>query len=244
MLHHKGQSLCQLSQLDCFSFPLQNSNPQTEAPKEIIVPSPRPASHPQPLKNPSASAGKGNDATGVTLPKILISDCRSHSDLQEEAGEETETEKKSQSVAAPDSSESCSQDSDNPLTSHFKMIFRGLTRSRSQESLISTRNASDDDPLLSDCMPHYSQNGGLHGEGAEGPSWLHFSAKSHKKEKMSLKSGSLKSKGKDQGTLTRGEDSQFHKSQVNWEQLETTKAIFDLLKEISGWLQQEFAKCC
>ncbi|CAK6964629.1 uncharacterized protein si:rp71-46j2.7 [Scomber scombrus] len=207
----------------------ENSSPQTEAQKEIIVPSPRPAYPPQPLENPSASTEKGSDATGVTVPTILISQCKSHSDLHEEAEEETETEKKS--VAGLDSSESCSQDSDNPLTSHFKMIFRGLTRSRSQESLVLTRNANDEDHPLSGCTPHCSQNGGLHGEGAESPSWLHFSTKSHKKEKICSKGGSLKPKGKDQGTVTRGEDSQF---QNNREQLETTKAIFDLLKEISG----------
>uniref|UniRef100_A0A3B4V3Q2 Si:rp71-46j2.7 n=1 Tax=Seriola dumerili TaxID=41447 RepID=A0A3B4V3Q2_SERDU len=58
----------------------------------------------------------------------------------------------------------------------------------------------------------------------------------NKKEKICFKmsGGANKSKGKEQGTLPRGEDSQGQKSQVNWEQLEATKAIFDLLKEISN----------
>ncbi|XP_053179618.1 uncharacterized protein si:rp71-46j2.7 [Scomber japonicus] len=203
----------------------ENSTPQTEDKKEIIVPSPRPAYPHQPFENPSASTEKGSDATGVTVPSILISQCKSHSNLHEEAEEETETEKKS--VAGFDSSESCSQDSDNPLTSHFKMIFRGLTRSRSQESLALTKNASDEDQPHSGFTSHCSQNGGLH-------EWPHFNMKSHKKEKICSKGGSLKPKGKDQGTVTRGEDSQVQKSPANREQLETTKAMFDLLKEISG----------
>ncbi|KAK5924924.1 hypothetical protein CgunFtcFv8_017497 [Champsocephalus gunnari] len=43
-----------------------------------------------------------------------------------------------------------------------------------------------------------------------------------------------KAKVKDQVSSPRGEDLQGQKSQVNLEQLEATKAIFDLLKEISG----------
>lgn len=190
------------------------------------MPSPRPAYPHQPLENRSASTEKGSDATGVTVPSIFISQCKSPSNLHEEAEEETETEKKS--VAGFDSSESYSQDSDNPLTSHFKMIFRGLTRTRSQDSLALTKNASDEDQPHSGCMSHCSQNGGLH-------EWPHFSMKSHKKEKICSKGGALKPKGKDQGTVTRGEDSQVQKSPANREQLETTKAMFDLLKEISGW---------
>ncbi|XP_078116546.1 uncharacterized protein LOC144524277 isoform X2 [Sander vitreus] len=71
---------------------------------------------------------------------------------------------------------------------------------------------------------------------AEGPSWLHSSVRSNKKENICFKmsSGVNKAKGKDQGTSPRGENSQCQKSQVGREQLEATKAIFDLLKEISG----------
>ncbi|KAM7389909.1 hypothetical protein PAMP_023853 [Pampus punctatissimus] len=218
----------------------ENSSLQTEAPKEIIMSSPRPESTFQPLENPSASTQTGSDVTGVTVPTIVVSQCESDSELPEEAEVETGTEKEPQSAVSSDSSsESCSQDktedSDNPLTSHFKMIFKGLTRSRSQESLVSTKNASDEDQSLSE-TPHCSQNGSLQGDSAEGLSWLNFSAKSNKKEKIYFKmsGGSNKAKVKDQGTVPKGEDSKGQKSQGNWEQLEATKAIFDLLKEISG----------
>ncbi|XP_070818355.1 uncharacterized protein [Chaetodon trifascialis] len=207
----------------------ESSSPQTEAPKEILTQSLNPESTALPLENPAASTWKGNDVPDAAIPTIVISQCDSPS----EPPEETETEKKPQSA-----NENCSQDkmedSDNPLTSHFKMIFRGLTRSRSQDSLASTKTTGDEDPPDSDFTPHCSQNGGL--ETDDGPSWLHFSTRSNKKEKISFKlsSGANKAKGKDQGTLPREEDSQCRKSQGNWEQLEATKAIFDLLKEISG----------
>ncbi|XP_057707121.1 uncharacterized protein si:rp71-46j2.7 isoform X2 [Corythoichthys intestinalis] len=106
-----------------------------------------------------------------------------------------------------------SEDSDNPLT-HFKMILKGLSRSRSQESLASVKNRSDDE---SEDAPE---------DPANGPSWLNFAARA-KKEKPSprLSCGTGKSKG-GEATCAR--------SQGTWEQLEATKAIFDLLKEISG----------
>ncbi len=184
-----------------------------------------------PLENPGASTEKGNGVPGASIPTIVISQC----DPPAEPPEEEENEKEPQS-ANENRSHDKTEDSDNPLTSHFKMIFKGLTRSRSQESLVSSKTAGDDDASDSDSSPHCSQNGGLQGESAEGPSWRHFSAKSNKKEKITFKlsGGGNKTKGKDQGTLPRGEDFQNQKSQANWEQLEATKAIFDLLKEISG----------
>ncbi|XP_042349518.1 uncharacterized protein si:rp71-46j2.7 isoform X2 [Plectropomus leopardus] len=213
----------------------ESSSPQTEAPKEIIA-SQHPESTALPSENSGASTEKGSDDSGATIPTIVISQYDTPSDLPEEA----ETEKELQSAVNSESSnENCSQekteDSENPLTSHFKMILKGLTRSRSQESLVSTKTTGDEDPPDLDSTPHCSQNGGVHEECSEGPSWLHFSARSHKKEKISFKMsiGANKAKVKDQGTSPRGEDSQCQRSQVNWEQLEATKAIFDLLKEIS-----------
>ncbi|XP_070770031.1 uncharacterized protein [Enoplosus armatus] len=205
----------------------ETSSPQTEASKEITMPSLQPESTALPLENPGASTEKGNDVPGATVPTIVISQYDSPSEPPEEA----ETAKEAQPA-----NENCSQDkmedSENPLTSHFKMIFKGLTRSRSQESLVSTKSTGDEDPST----PHYSQNEGLQGESAEAPLWHNFSVRSNKKEKICFKmsGGGNKTKGKDQGTLTRGEEPQCQKSQVNWEQLEATKAIFDLLKEISG----------
>ncbi|XP_044061829.1 uncharacterized protein si:rp71-46j2.7 isoform X2 [Siniperca chuatsi] len=213
----------------------ENSSPRTEAPKEITTPSLHPESTTQPLESPGASTEKGN-VPGATIPTIVISQYHSPSDPPEEAEKEKELQP---------ANENCSQDktedSDNPLTSHFKMIFKGLTRSRSQESLVSTKtsgdsDAPDSDAPDSDSTPHCSQNRGLQGESAESLPWLHFSARSNKKEKICFKmsGGVNKAKGKDQDTLPKGEDSHCQKSQVNREQPEAIKAILDLLKEISG----------
>ncbi|XP_041653843.1 uncharacterized protein si:rp71-46j2.7 [Cheilinus undulatus] len=210
----------------------ESSSPQTEASKGISSPPSHHESTALPLDNLSGtSAGKSHDAPTATIPAIVISQFDSPAEPSEDA--KTETEPPS---VTENSSQDKSEDSDNPLTSHFKMIFKGLTRSRSQESLVSTKSIGDDDPPDSDSTPHCSQNGVLQGDSTDGPSWLHFSIKSNKKEKICFKMsvGASKAKGKDQGTLPRGEDSQCPKSQVNWEQLEATKAIFDLLKEISG----------
>ncbi|CAJ1058783.1 uncharacterized protein si:rp71-46j2.7 [Xyrichtys novacula] len=209
----------------------ESSSPQTEAPKLI----PTPTSHPEPIALPSenlgASAGSSHGAPASMIPTIVISQFDSSSEPPEEAKTENEPQPANESP-----SQDKAEDSDNPFTSHFKMIFKGLTRSRSQESLVSTKSNGDDDPPDTDLTPRCSQNGGLQGDSVDGPSWLHFSVKSNKKEKICSKvsSGGNKAKGKDQGTSPRGEDLQCQKSLVNWEQLEATKAIFDLLKEISG----------
>lgn len=202
-----------------------------EAPKEFLSRSSHLESTPLPLENPGASTKMGINVPDAAIPSIVISEC----DPPSEPPEGAETEKEPEPA-----NENCSQDktedSDNPLTSHFKMIFKGLTRSRSQDSLASTKTNGDEDQPDLDSTPHCSQNGGLHGDSVDGPSWLHFSTRSNKKEKICFKMsvGAHKAKGKDQGTLTRGEDAQGQKSQVNWEQLEGAKAIFDLLKEICG----------
>lgn len=172
------------------------------------------------------------DFPAPTVPSIVISQY----DPVPEPLERAELEKEPQSV-----DKNCSQDkpedSDNPLTSHFKMIFKGLTRSRSQESLVSMKSTSDDDPPNSDATPCSSQNESVRAENSDGPSWRHFNTWSNKKEKITTKLsvGANKAKGKENGTLPKADDSQGRKSHVNWEQLEATKAIFDLLKEISGW---------
>ncbi|XP_072251620.1 uncharacterized protein [Leuresthes tenuis] len=197
----------------------ENSNVQTEVPKENAIPSPHPELTALPVENHCNWAENGTDSPASPLPTIVISQFDSPPQMPEEA-------EVNSVVPHENCSQDKSEDSDNPLTSHFKMIIKGLGRSRSQESLASTKT-SDEDP--SDSSPHQ--------EGTEGLSWLSFNAKSVKKEKICFKmSGGLnKAKGKEtQGTLQRGEDSQCQKGQVSWEQLEATKAIFDLLKEISG----------
>ncbi|XP_068437322.1 uncharacterized protein si:rp71-46j2.7 [Clinocottus analis] len=223
---HSGGVWGLLSGLAYFLTPGQeeeeSSSPQTEAPKEIIKPSLHPESTALPSENPDAFTEAGSDVHAASIPTIVISQHGAPSDRPE--GAETPS-----AVNSDSSNGNCSQDktedSDNPLTSHFKMIFKGLTRSRSQESLVSTKNTSDEDPPDSDS--HSSQTMNLQ-ESTEGPALLNFSVC------FKMSSGPNKTKGKDQGTSSRGEDSQCQKSQVNWEQLEATKAIFDLLKEISG----------
>ncbi|XP_029298260.1 uncharacterized protein LOC115015170 isoform X2 [Cottoperca gobio] len=207
----------------------ESSSPQTEAPKEIITSSLLPQSTALLLETPGASTERAGDV--ASIPTIVISQHDSSSAPPEEA----ETENEPLSAANSDSSnENCSQDktedSDNPLTSHFKLIFKGLTRSRSQESLVLTKTTSNGNTPDLDATPHCSQNGGEQGESSEGPSWLNFSARSNKKEKTCF----IRAKGKNQVTSPRREDPQCQRSQVNWEQLEATKAMFDLLKEISG----------
>ncbi|XP_019937841.1 uncharacterized protein [Paralichthys olivaceus] len=198
----------------------ETSSPQTETPKDSMM-SEFSAS---PSENPGASTPSHTDAPSATLPTIVISDWEPPAEPGEEAEAETQTH--SAVNSDPSSNDSGSQgkteDSDNPLTSHFKNIIRGLSRSRSQESLA--------------CSPQSSQDRNSQGDSSEGPSWLNFSARSTKKDKTCFKmsNGVSKAKGKEQGTLPRGEDSEGQRSQGKWEQLEATKAIFDLLKEISG----------
>lgn len=189
---------------------------QTQVPKEILTSSSSHlASTALPLENLSPSNAKDSHVPAATVPTIIISHCDPPSEKLEEAEAEAELQS---------TNETCSQDqaedSDNPFTSHFKMIFKGLSRSRSQESLVSAKSPCDDDPPDSD-SPHCSQNGCLPGESAEGVMWRALAAHPNKKEKITSKltGGASRAKGKDQG---------------KWEQVETTKAIFDLLKEISG----------
>ncbi|XP_034454381.1 uncharacterized protein si:rp71-46j2.7 [Hippoglossus hippoglossus] len=216
----------------------ETSSPQTETPKEIIMPSLLPESTSPPSENPGASTKSDNDVPSASLPSILISDWDPPAEPQEEA--EAETQMPSAVNSEPSSNDNGSQDKtedcENPLTFHFKTIIRGLSRSRSQESLASRRISSEDEPPDSAGSPHCSQDRSSQGDSAEGPSWLNFSARSTKKDKICFRTlnGASKAKGKEQGMLPRGEDSEGPRSQVNWEQLEATKAMFDLLKEISG----------
>nr|XP_020451535.1 uncharacterized protein LOC109957743 [Monopterus albus] len=215
----------------------ESSSPQTESPKEIIMPLSQPESTAQSSDISGASTEKSSDVPGAVLPTIVISQC----DLPSEPPEDVEAEEEPQSAVNSDSSsnEICSQDkmeeSDNPLISHSKMS-RGLTGHKPQESLASTKNNSDEDPPDSDSTPHCSQNGCSQVESSEGLSRLNFSAKPNKKEKICFKmpGSANKAKGKEQGCLPKEEDSRCQKSQGTWEQLEATKAILDLLKEISG----------
>nr|XP_040029178.1 uncharacterized protein si:rp71-46j2.7 [Gasterosteus aculeatus aculeatus] len=226
---HNGGVWGLLSGLAYFLTPGQeeeeNLSPQTEAPKEMERPE-------TPDAFTEASVLQGCEVPGSSIPTFVISQHGSPPEWPEEAG--------TPSAVCSDSSngngsKDKTEDSDNLLTFHLKNMFKGLTRSRSLDSLASTKNASDEGSPESDPSAHSGRNGDSQ-ERPEGLSLLHFSSWSNKKERPCFKisGGAVKAKGKHPGTLSRGEDSQGQKSQVNWEQLEATKAIFDLLKEISG----------
>lgn len=180
-------------------------------------------------ENPGTSSGKSNGVPGSMIPTIIVSE---YEPVPEEVGK---TEPRQEPCPADTSSEDRTEDSDNPLA-HFKMIFKGLSRSRSQESLSSAKTTSEEDQPHPDASPHCSQNGEMRGETSEGSGWRHFNARLNKKDKVTFKlsGGASKARGREGGAWPRGDDSQCPKSQVNWEQMEATKAIFDLLKEISG----------
>lgn len=205
-----------------FCIFLQN-NSQTEVPRETPAPDPHPESTTLTGQNHYNSTEDGRDIPGSPFPTIVVSQYNSPPQQPEEA----ETNPAPQ-PAVYSSLENCSQDKsedcDNTFTSHFKMVIKGLTRSRSQESLASAKFSCDEEQL--------DETAGLQQEGVEGQSWLSFSAKLNKREKtcFRMSAGANKTKGKE--ALQRGDESQ--RGQASWEQLEATKAIFDLLKEISG----------
>ncbi|MEQ2177642.1 hypothetical protein GOODEAATRI_005613, partial [Goodea atripinnis] len=168
--------------------------------------------------------GQEEEENGSPFPTIVVSQYNSPPQQPEE------TEVNPQPAANADTSHENSfqekpEDSDCTLTSHFKTMFSG--KSRSQESLSSTKGSGDEE------QPEETQQAG-----AEELSQLSCCSKSFKKERtcfrMSGGAGKMKGKETTQGPLQRGEDSKFQRGQGNWEQLESTKAIFDLLKEISG----------
>lgn len=199
---------------------MQSPSPETEVQKEAISLS----------LNADSTAAASESPSTSTIPTIIISQHDDDSSSEEPERAEPEEQEVVAAQAALSMGETLTQDKkedcDNPLTSHLKMIFKGLRRSKSQESLASAKTADEEELQQEpDDVPHCSHNGGVAGVGSERPSWRHF-------HRRSSSSGTNKGKGKEHGTLPRGEDPQ--RSQVNWEQLEATKAIFDLLKEISG----------
>lgn len=190
------------------------------------MPSPQPESTALPSENCGVSAENGLCATGASLPAIVISQCDPPSELPEE--EKTKKDPQLPDKSDPSRRETCCQDSDN-LTD-FK-INEGLSRSKSQESLVSTRNSSDEDQPVSDCTSEWSRDRSFQGGSVEDVS------RENKKEKKGFRrfGGVNKVKVKEQSeSKARGEDTQSQRGQDSLEQLEATKAIFDLLKEISG----------
>lgn len=228
---HYGGVWGLLSGLAYFLTPGQEEDemgsPQNEFPKEITVPSPK--SKTPPPDSPSTSSENGSDISGLTVPSV-ISPC----ETLEKSDKEDEV--KNEPGPAATSDQDKTEDSDNPVTSHFKMLFKGLNRSKSQESLSQTNLSEDEDQAKIDSIPHCSPNGEV--QTAEVSTQHSIFTRPNKKEKISSKvsaaGGANKAKSKDQATLPRGVDSPGLKGQGNWEQQETTKVLFDLLKEISG----------
>lgn len=110
--------------------------------------------------------------------------------------------------------------------------------SRSEESLVFTNTTPPEDKINLDCKVNLSYNSGSLRDISGTPLWRTFGGKSNKaKEKISpfISGGIARFKGKDQGSLAKGEESHsLKRDKPNWDQLGATKAFFDLLKEISG----------
>ncbi|XP_035768670.1 uncharacterized protein si:rp71-46j2.7, partial [Neolamprologus brichardi] len=129
----------------------ENSSIQPGAPDENTMSSLQLESTAQSLENHSAS-----DVPSQTLPSIVISQYDSPLELPEETDINPQPSVDSKSSNENGSQEK-NEDSDNPLTSHFKTLFKGFGRYRSHESLAS-KNGSEED--VSDS--------GLQREGPEG----------------------------------------------------------------------------
>ena len=126
---------------------------------------------------------------------------------------------------------------DNPENLVGKKYFC-KSLSRSEESLVFNEAAHREYKIDPDYKTNSSINGGSLWDVPDHTLWRSFCAKSNKtKEKMSpsICGGIARIKGRVQGTLAKGDASpSLKKDQTSWEQLEATKAISDLLKEISG----------
>ncbi|XP_038159922.1 uncharacterized protein si:rp71-46j2.7 [Cyprinodon tularosa] len=224
---HSGGVWGILSGLAYFLTPGQeeeeSSSLQTEVSQESEVPSSQLESFPLSVEHHCNSTPIQN---GSPLPMIVVSQYNSP---PTQAGEAEVNQQLSANAGTllGNCFQEKPEESDNTLTSHFKMIIKGLTKSRSQESLCSAKASGDEEQ--SDEAQH---------AGAEELSHLSCCSKSNKKERMGFRmsGGAGKTKGKEtiQGTLQRGEDPRCQRGQIDWEQLESSKAIFDLLKEISG----------
>ncbi|XP_021439564.2 uncharacterized protein LOC110504973 isoform X1 [Oncorhynchus mykiss] len=169
-------------------------------------------------------------------PCIIISQCDEDSPPEPSSIEccrddETEPIEKSDILVNADKTEG----SENPITSHLKMAIKRL--SRSEECLAQTKSDTPEDQTDSFCrLRRSSENGSLQFDLAVSPTHP-FGGKSNKKEKLTFKmsGGMPKSKGNEMGSQPKLEDSPcLKKEQSSWEQMEATKALFDLLKAISG----------
>ncbi|CAL8306107.1 unnamed protein product [Arctogadus glacialis] len=122
-----------------------------------------------------------------------------------------------------------------PLTSQLKKMIKGVSLTRSLESLLSPREA-DDEVQMVELSQRSRHNVALPEDSEVLLMWRHAHAKSTKKVGLPIRlpGGLLRPKGKEESALTREDNPQGQRAPVCRENLEATKAIFDLLKEITG----------
>ncbi|XP_055368462.1 uncharacterized protein si:rp71-46j2.7 isoform X2 [Betta splendens] len=195
----------------------ENSSPRTEAPQEITGQSPLPPPPALPSENHDASAEKGSDGAGAALPAITVSRCDPPSVFEGEAGKAAKPAVESDSKNSENCPQEKLEDADNSLTINSAMPKE---RSLSQESLVS-RSSSNEDLLETD---HFQKRAA----GKE-PTFK-LNAKENKRDKWKF-GGANKAKGEGKA---KGEDSPHQKAHGGGEHQEAARAVFDLLKEISG----------
>jgi len=146
---------------------------------------------------------------------------------------ESDPSENSDSESVPNNTEDGGEGSSNPLTSHLKLVMKGLSLSKLQESLVPTREADEEVEV----PPHLSHSGAPPEDTDSPLMWRLGGGKPAKREKLGLKlpSGFSWPKVKEEGVQAREDNAQGQRGcQAPRENLEATKAIFDLLKEISG----------
>lgn len=146
---------------------------------------------------------------------------------------ESDPSENSDSDSVPNNTEDGGEGSSNPLTSHLKLIIKGLSLSKLQDSLVPTREADEEVEV----PPHSNHSGAPGPEDSDSTlPWRLGGGKPPKREKLGLKlsSGFSRPKVKEEGVQAREDNAQGQRGQGPRENLEATKAIFDLLKEISG----------
>ncbi|XP_067103922.1 uncharacterized protein si:rp71-46j2.7 [Osmerus mordax] len=209
----------------------EQNNPRVEAKQDDLPPeSETRHSSPEPEKDVSG------DETDASLPTIIISECIVPSEFSDGKRKE-ESEPTVKSCSMTNIATSSQNKMDNPENLVGKKYFcKGL--SRSEETLVFSEAAHREYKIDPDCKTNSSNNGGSLWDVPDHTLWRSFCAKSNKtKEKMSpsICGGIARIKGRVQETVAKGDASpSLKKDQTSWEQLEATKAIFDLLKEISG----------
>ncbi|CAL8263071.1 unnamed protein product [Lota lota] len=189
------------------------------------------------LNAETSSEVSGKKIKGMTYDIVLaVSD--SEPDPPAMASEENSENSGSDSVPDNDTDQNNADRGEGcsiPQTSQLKNKIKGLSLTRSQESLVSPREA-DEEVQMVELSQRSKHNVALPEDSEVLLLWRHVHAKSNKRVGLPLKlsSGLLRAKGKEESALAREDNPQHQRGQACRENLEATKAIFDLLKEISG----------